>query len=237
MLDWEKIETVLLDMDGTLLDLNFDNHFWQEFVPLRYARQHHLTLEESKRRLEPLFKSMEGKLEWYCLDYWSRELQLDIAGLKAEVSGLIAVLPHVTDFLEQLKASPRHVLLVTNAHPDTLGIKMEKTCLRPFFDAIVCSHDYGMPKEHSDFWPQLQSRYPFDKHRTVLIDDSLAVLNSARQFGIAHLVAVARPDSRRPPRQIDGFIAVQDFRVLMPGILGDGDAGGSAGKKTDAAFR
>lgn len=218
MLDWKKIETVLLDMDGTLLDLNFDNHFWQEFVPLRYARQHHLTLEEAKRFLEPLFKSMEGKLEWYCLDYWSRELQLDIAGLKAEISGLIAVLPHVTEFLIKLKASQRRVLLVTNAHRGSLGIKMEKTCLQPFFDAIVCSHDYGVPKEHSGFWPRLQSGYPFDKQRTVLIDDSLAVLNSARQFGIAHLIAVAQPDSRRAPRQIGDFTAIQDFRMLMPGI-------------------
>jgi putative hydrolase of the HAD superfamily len=218
MLEWEKIETVLLDMDGTLLDLNFDNHFWKEFVPLRYAGQHNLSLEEAKRYLEPLFKSMEGKLEWYCLDYWSRELQLDIAGLKAEISGLIAVLPHVVEFLEKLKASPRRVLLVTNAHRGSLDLKMEKTCLLPFFDAIVCSHDYGVPKERAAFWKHLQSRHPFEKQRSLLIDDSLAVLRSARQFGIGHLIAVARPDSRQGLRSTGDFPAIQDFRALMSGI-------------------
>jgi HAD superfamily hydrolase (TIGR01509 family) len=218
MLDWEKIETVLLDMDGTLLDLNFDNHFWQEFVPLRYAKRHHLSLHEAKLRLKPMFKSMEGKLEWYCLDYWSRELQLDITGLKAEISGLIAVLPHVTEFLERLQGSPRRVLLVTNAHYDSLGIKMEKTCLRPFFNAIICSHDYGVPKEHSDFWPRLQQDQPFDKQQTLLIDDSLAVLNSARQFGIRYLVAATQPDSRLPPRKVGDFPAIRDFRALMVGL-------------------
>lgn len=218
MIDWEKIDTVLLDMDGTLLDLNFDNHFWQEFVPSRYAWRHNLSLEASKCFLEPLFKSMEGKIEWYCLDYWSRELQLDIAGLKAEISGLIAVLPHVMEFLEKLKASTRRVLLVTNAHRDSLGLKMEKTCLQPFFDAIVCAHDYGVPKEHADFWLCLQSQYPFDKQRTLLVDDSLAVLKSGRRYGIRYLIAVAQPDSRRVPRQTGDFASIDDFRALMTGL-------------------
>ncbi len=100
MLDWNKINTVLLDMDGTLLDLNFDNHFWLEFIPERYALENGLTIEKANNILWPLFKNMEGKLEWYCLDYWSEKLNLDIAGLKAEISGLISVLPHVSEFLQ-----------------------------------------------------------------------------------------------------------------------------------------
>ena len=72
MIDWKKIDTVLLDMDGTLLDLNFDNHFWKEFVPLKYAEQKGISTVSAKQQLEPQFKSMEGKLEWYCLDYWSQ---------------------------------------------------------------------------------------------------------------------------------------------------------------------
>jgi len=107
MIDWKKIDTVLLDMDGTLLDLNFDNHFWKEFVPLKFAEKQGLSIDAAKLQLQPRFKSMEGKLEWYCLDYWSDVLELDIAGLKAEISGLIAVLPHVTEFLEKAHQSPK----------------------------------------------------------------------------------------------------------------------------------
>jgi putative hydrolase of the HAD superfamily len=218
MIDWEKIDTVLLDMDGTLLDLNFDNHFWKEFVPLKFASQHGIDIVLARQQLEPRFKSMEGKLEWYCLDYWSRELQLDIAGLKAEISGLIAVLPHVTEFLEKLRQSPKKVVLVTNAHRDSLGLKMEKTCLQPFFDGIISSHDLGLPKENVGFWGILQQRQPFDKQATLLIDDSLAVLNSARLFGISHLIAVSRPDSRQSKRDVIGYPAIEDFRELMSGL-------------------
>ena len=218
MIAWEKINTVLLDMDGTLLDLNFDNHFWKEFVPLNYAEKHHITIEVAKQQLEPRFKSMEGKLEWYCLDYWSDALELDIAGLKAEISGLISVLPHVTEFLERIKASPKKVLLVTNAHRDSLGLKMEKTCLQPFFDEIISSHDFGQPKENADFWKCLQQQHSFENQTTLLVDDSLAVLNSARQFGISHLISISKPDTRMPKKQIIDYPSIEDFRELMPGL-------------------
>ena len=218
MINWKEIDTVLLDMDGTLLDLNFDNHFWKEFVPLKFAEKQGLSTIEAKQQLEPRFKSMEGKLEWYCLDYWSEVLQLDIAGLKAEISGLIAVLPHVTEFLEKLQHSSQKVLLVTNAHRDSLGLKMEKTCLQPFFDGIISSHDLGLPKEHTDFWGLLQQQQPFDTKKTLLIDDSLTVLSSARLFGIAHLISVSKPDSRQPKKNVTGFPAIEDFRELMIGL-------------------
>ena len=218
MLNWEKIETVLLDMDGTLLDLNFDNHFWREFVPQRYAEQNQLSLYESKLLLEPKFKSMEGKLEWYCLDYWSDALQMDISGLKAEISGLISVLPHVTDFLEKISGSSRRIMLVTNAHRDSLSIKMDKTCLHRFFDVVVSSHDLGIPKEHTDFWRRLQKIEPYDKQNTLLVDDSLAVLNSAKHFGLRYLVSIIRPDSKQADRVITEYPAIQDFREILDGI-------------------
>lgn len=218
MIDWKFCDTVLLDMDGTLLDLNFDNHFWKEFVPLKFAELHNFSITEAKQQLEPRFKRMEGQLEWYCLDYWSEALELDIAGLKAEISGLIAVLPHVTEFLTKIQQSPKKVLLVTNAHRDSLNLKMEKTCLHNFFDDIISSHDVGFAKEHCEFWRRLEQQHTFTKASTLLVDDSLAVLNAAKQFGIGHLLAVSKPDTQQARRIISDYPAIEDFRALMVGL-------------------
>jgi putative hydrolase of the HAD superfamily len=218
MIAWHDIDSVFLDMDGTLLDLNFDNHFWQEFVPMRYAERHGLPLAEARSLLEPRFRAMEGRLEWYCLDYWSEQLGLDIAGMKLEIAGLIAVLPHVVEFLDATRASGKRLVLVTNAHRMSLGLKMEKTRLHPFFDRIVSSHDLGVPKETPEFWTTLRDLEPYDPARTLMVDDSLPVLRAARAHGLRHLVAVRKHDSTRPSRNIDEFDAIEDFRELMPPV-------------------
>lgn len=218
MLDWKKIDTILLDMDGTLLDLNFDNHFWQEFVPEKFAALHNISLEQAKQQLVPQFKAMQGKLEWYCLDYWSEALQLNIIELKKEISGLIQVLPHVIEFLTKARQASQKLILVTNAHRGSLDLKMEKTCLAQFFDELICAHDFGKPKEHPEFWPLFQKKHPFDKNTTVLVDDNLLVLKAASEFGIQHVISVSLPDSTKSKKIITDYSSITDFRELMMGL-------------------
>lgn len=216
MVNWQKIDTVLLDMDGTLLDLYFDNYFWREHVPQRYAEKHDLSVDDAKSTLFPLFRNKEGTMDWYCVDYWSNALQLDIAMLKQEVDHLIAVHPYVVDFLDRLKAVNKTVALVTNAHQKSLMLKMDRTALHNHIEHIICAHDFGMPKENPEFWSKLKTRLPFDESRSLLIDDSLSVLRSAKMFGIANLLAVYHPDSQDERRDVAEFEAIEDFDQIMP---------------------
>ena len=216
--NWKEIDTVLLDMDGTLLDLHFDNHFWREYVPQRYAEQHGLTVEAARAELFPRFRKVEGTMDWYCVDYWTRELGLDIAALKAEIDHLIRVHPSVIEFLDAVRRTHRQVLLVTNAHHKSLALKMERTRLAGHFDALVCTHDYGRPKEDPSLWAWLRERHPFEPERALLVDDSLPVLRSARRYGIRHLLAVRHPDSKGPPREVDEFPAIEGFHELLQGL-------------------
>ena len=217
MVNWTQIDTVLLDMDGTLLDLHYDNHFWLEHVPQRFAEKHGLTLDEAKARLRTRYKAVEGTLDWYCVDYWTRELGLDIPLLKQEVEHLIAVHPHVLEFLEAVKRLRKRIVLVTNAHGKTLAIKFRATALGGHFDAVVCSHDLGLPKEHAGFWDKMQQVQPFIKESALLIDDSLPVLRAASRYGIGQLLAVYQPDSKLPEKDVGEFRAIRSFREIMPG--------------------
>jgi putative hydrolase of the HAD superfamily len=218
MIDWNNIDSVFLDMDGTLLDLHFDNHFWLEHVPRRYAEARGLDLEQARIELLERYRSLEGRLEWYCVDHWSRQLGLDIALLKEEVDHLIAVHPHVTDFLEALAERGKGRTLVTNAHQKALALKMDRTRLAGHFDRIVCAHDLGLPKEDPGFWHRLHAILPFDPARTLFVDDSLSVLRAARDYGFTQLIAVLEPDSKAPRRRVDEFPAIVNFSELLPGL-------------------
>ncbi len=216
MVNWYAIDTVLLDMDGTLLDLNFDNHFWQQHVPLRYAQKHGISLDAAREDIFPRYRQAEGTMNWYCLDYWTGELGLDIMQLKQELEHLIAVHPHVFAFLDAVRAAGKRLALVTNAHSKSLELKMNKTDLGKHFDRIICAHDYGLPKEDLRFWDHLVKDFPFDKQHTLLVDDSLSVLRSARNYGLAYLLAVYQPDTRQPVRVIEEFDAIHSFDELIP---------------------
>ncbi|MES9851984.1 MAG: GMP/IMP nucleotidase [Candidatus Thiodiazotropha sp. L084R] len=218
MIPWKEIDCVLLDMDGTLLDLHFDNHFWLEHVPARYAEAKGIPLAEATEELLGRYKSVEGTLDWYCVDHWSRELGLDIVLLKEEVDHLISVHPHVIDFLDQLMCAGKERVLVTNAHQKTLALKMEKTRLAGFFNQVVSSHQLGLPKEHPEFWNRFQNLHPFDPKRTLFVDDSPAVLESAKAYGIGWVLAILKPDSKQPVRENQEFLAVNDFSEISAGL-------------------
>ena len=218
-LPWQAIDTVFLDMDGTLLDLHFDNHFWQEHVPLRYAEKHAISVDDAKQALYPRFRAVEGTMDWYCVDYWSRELGLDISGLKRELEHLIQVHPHVAEFLETLRRSGRRIALLTNAHHKVIDLKMASTGLAEHFDHLICAHAFRVPKEDPQFWPRLAAEDHFDPRTTLFVDDSLPVLRAARDYGIRHLRAVRLPDSKLPPKKTDDFIAIESFSELIEGLV------------------
>lgn len=220
MIDWRAIDTVLLDMDGTLLDLHFDSHFWLDHLPRRYAELHHLD-EATQETIRARIIREQGTLNWYSLAYWSRELGVDVVALKREVQHLIGLRGDALDFLKWLKHAHPRVVLATNSDRAGLALKLPLTGLEEYLDAIVSSEDLGAAKEEQAFWFALQEIEPFDPERTLFIDDNPVVLESAREFGIRHLLGIKQPDSQRPEKELEEFIALDRFAHLMPDELPD----------------
>lgn len=216
MINLSNIDTLLLDMDGTILDLAFDNYFWRELVPRCMARTRAADFDSARRELAELYAEREGSLDWYCLDYWSDTLALDLRALKVASSHRIRFLPGARNCLARLAGSEIRLALVTNAHGATLEIKRGVAGLDRYFDAFVTSHDFGRAKEDPGFWPALRETLDFDPARTVFVDDSPAVLDTARQQGLADVIAVRRPDSTAPERDSTGDRSVASLEELDP---------------------
>lgn len=212
---WALIDHVLLDLDGTLLDLDFDNHFWQTRVPRAWGARRGIDEATARALLQPRFAACEGSLPWYSTEYWSQELELDIAALKRQEAGRIRWLPGAQRFLAAARRRGKRLVLLTNAHPQALAIKHERTGVLDHFDASFSAHELGYPKEDARFWQQLRSRESYEAARSLFVDDSAAVLRAAQGAGIAFVRAIRRPDSARSGQTHEEFTAVDALVELL----------------------
>ena len=216
VLDWNDIDAVLLDMDGTLLDRHFDDYFWEQYVPEHYSLLHNISVEEARKELFVRYRAVENTLDWTDLGYWSHELGLDIPELKMRVNHLIGVHPYVIEFLEFCLTLRKKLYLITNAHSGTLSIKLERTSIGPWFDRIICAEEIGVAKENPRFWQRLENTLDLNKSRALLADDTEKVLAAAESYGMGHLIFVARPSSRRQVRYSKKYPSIEFFKELIP---------------------
>ncbi len=211
----QRSETLMLDMDGTLLDLAFDNYIWRDLVPRRYAAVNGMSFEAARDHLFEQYRSVQGDLEWYCLDHWCERLQIDVMQLHHDVNHRIGYLPGALDFLRSVHEQDLRVLLVTNSHPDTLALKDAVTGLGDYFDGVISSHNYGHAKESQSFWHALKEDVDFDVETTLFVDDSQPVLQSAADYGVKMLVTVTRPDTGRPVKEGTEFRGVEGVADML----------------------
>ena len=221
MFPWNEIDTVLLDMDGTLLDLHFDNHFWLSLVPAELSRQRGLNSQAAQALVESSYDKVFGTLDWYCLDYWETELRLDIMGLHKTLVDRIQLRQDSMPFLSALGEQKKSRILVTNAHPKSLALKLEHTELATGLDLMLSSHETGYPKEHPHFWQHLFLQFQLDPRRCLFIDDNEDILQAAKDAGVGYQLGITNPDSQKPNKVFSDFPAIGDYHLLLDDLLAD----------------
>jgi HAD superfamily hydrolase (TIGR01509 family) len=211
----KDIKYVLLDMDGTLLDKYFDDFFWQHLLPEKYAEKKSITFGRAQEELFQRYKTHEGTLNWTDIDFWSKEVDLDVPALKEQIQHLIEVHPHVEDFLRWLRVHRKKVFLVTNAHYKVLDLKLKKTRIGRFFDSALTSYEIGYPKEMIEFWQKAEKRLGFEREKSLFIDDTKDILRTAKKFGIRYILYKAYSSSKADKGTSREFPSIVDFTELM----------------------
>ena len=207
----ETIDHVILDMDGTLLDLNFDDQVWNHRLPQRYAALNNLSTLEATAKIKSLMSPIRGTLSWYCFDHWQTLVGIDLLTIENEVFDLVNTRDGAKPFLDRLKRLPCKVILATNADRRSMTRKLSHTGLAEYFDAIFPSHDFGYAKEDIAFWQALQREIMFDSSRTLFIDDNHNVLTAARQFGLEKLYGIQQPNSQGDVLSSEQFYCLRSF--------------------------
>lgn len=192
---------IMFDMDGTLLDLAFDDFIWNECLPERHAKIHQLPLSESKEKLYQFYQLHRHTLVWYSSTYWTKTVGVDVLKLQQEFQSKIQARSGCIELLQQLKEQGYMCWLVTNADRASLRLKLDNIAIEHFFDVIISSEQVGYAKEDINFWQELQKLHPFNLDETIFIDDTAPVLKTAEKFGIQHLFTISQPSSLKDIKQ------------------------------------
>ncbi len=214
-LDWSEIDTVCLDLDGTLLDQAYDNRIWGDLLPQRFAVAHSLGLNEAAAEIERRYAEHRGTLKGYCIEHWSRDLGVDIGALHRELRAQVAWLPGAREFLQRVRAAGKRLVLLTNSHPIALAVKHEQTRVLDYLDKSVTSHEFGYPKEDARFWEAAQRQIGFVPARSIFVDDNTHVLRAAHAAGFRWVIGVRHWDSRRAQREHVEHPAVDGVANLL----------------------
>jgi len=210
-----QCETLMLDMDGTVLDLSYDSHIWLKIIPEKLAEKRDIPISAAISLMNEHVIRMKNTLEWYCIDNWSKLLDIDVLEIHKAEKGRIRYLPGAKSFLREISNSSIRIILVSNSHRDTLNLKLNETDFGDYFEAIYVSHDFVYPKENPLFWRELMKKESFKKNKTVFVDDNQSVLESASIFGIKSLIQILNPDSRRPGLTSSNFFGVKNLSCLL----------------------
>lgn len=209
----EGVRTLFIDMDGTLTDLASDRVFFQHTLPTAYGEARGIAPAEAEAHVFEALAAIRGTLAWYSLPHLSRLFDLDLGALTAEFAHAVDLQAGALEFLERAGVRYRRVL-VTNADPEVLTLKLRYLGIGAWMDAVISAHHLGAAKEEAVFYERLARLEPDCPGAGLLIDDNLRAVAAARRAGLA-TITITRPERDRPAHADTQGPAVETVAELL----------------------
>jgi len=168
------IKIVSFDFDGTLVKPTFADAFWLQGVPMLYASQHHLEVEEAKKILFKEYERIgENRIEWYDPGYWFDRfhLQKDWKKMLLDYRTYVEVFPEVPAVLKRL--SKHYTLIISsNAKKEFINVQLAQAKLPQYFGRVFSStSDFHTVKKVSDFYAMICKKMEISPEELIHVGD------------------------------------------------------------------
>ena len=215
MVKLNSTTAILSDLDGVILNLDYDIKFWGSWLPAHVASKSNQSLDEIRLKIQTEIDIQRGTLNFYDLNYWDDLLNIDCMQIIKEKEEKCSYLDGAYEALQRLSVlkSPKHIL--TNGDPRIQEYKAETQDFLEFFDSIFYSMHIGYPKESQEFWALARHNLNLDFEDAMFIDDDFKVVTTAAKAGIKQVVWITPGKNRILQNGVETFASLADLAAAI----------------------
>jgi FMN phosphatase YigB (HAD superfamily) len=216
MTKFNSTTAILSDLDGVILDLNYDMKFWTDWLPDALTLSSGKTRSDIKAELVAMMKNQEASLNWYDLNYWDEYFKVDCLEIIKAQEERCSFLDGSVDALNKFAALPNPKYILTNGDPRLFDFKSESANFLDYFDSHLCSMHVGYAKEQKEFWSLASQYLKLDLKNSIFIDDNFKVVTSAVKAGVGQVYWINKGRSKVLS---NGVITYPTLAELVSAIL------------------
>ncbi len=139
----KSLRIISFDVDGTLVDLEYNDLIWFKEIPELVAKKKKISFEKSLKYVhEEYAKLGEHNLNWYDINYWISYFGIEISPDKIfeKYEPQVKIYPEVISLLEELKK--KYTLIVITAMPREFLIPKMKNLEKYFKFSFSALSDF-----------------------------------------------------------------------------------------------
>lgn len=183
----KRYDLVSFDMQGSLTESAFSDHFWRELLPREYARLKGLSLAKAKQELGAQFTAMDQYDPlYYDAEYWIRHCECDRTLREILDASEVrpTMMPGAMEALERIGAEYPMIILSATTHS---FIDVELGALKNKFERVFSSFDdFGLAGKPPEVYEKVARLMGAEPGRCLHVgDDKLMDVVNAKEAGWA----------------------------------------------------